>query len=323
MRVLGETLKKHHPDWQFWLCLSDQEPEGFVFDFNKEPIDGVVRIEDLGIPRLQSWIFEHDVVELCTAVKGQMLVRLLEGGAEKVVYLDPDIALLSDINDIVSLLDENEILLTPHQLTTETKRETIIDNEIASLAYGIYNLGFLAVANRQEGIRFARWWRDRLLDFCFDDVPRGLFTDQKWCNHVPVFFDSVHIIKDPGYNVASWNLSQRPISVDTHGRVLAAGKPLKFFHFTKITWVGEMMLEKYSNNQTEVFELMSWYKDLLGKHKTQGIPAQWWAFDTYQSGNKIPKQHRIQYRNSPDLRARFPNPFTSGANSLEAHFQSI
>src|SRR4051812_24415374 len=89
-RVLAETLKRFHPDWTLWLCLSDREAPGFHFDIEKEQFDRLVRIEELGIPTLPSWIFKHNVVELCTAVKGGMLCKMFEAGAQKVVYLDPD-----------------------------------------------------------------------------------------------------------------------------------------------------------------------------------------------------------------------------------------
>lgn len=205
VRVLGETLKRFHPDWTFWLCLVDEEPPGFSFDVAREPLDGVVRINDLDVPDLRRWVFNHDVIEMCTAVKGPMLCRLLDSGARKVVYIDPDIALFSDLNDVISLLDKHDIILTPHQIDPDDDPKAILDNEIGSLKWGIFNLGFLAVANRGDGARFAHWWRDRLLDFCIDDLPNGLFTDQRWCDHVPGLFSNVHVLRDPGYNVASWN----------------------------------------------------------------------------------------------------------------------
>lgn len=318
VRVLGETLRRHHPDWTFSLCLSDQEPPGYTFDLSQEPIDRVVRIEELGIADVSSWMFQHDVVELCTAVKGTMLCRLLEQGADKVIYLDPDIAVFNDLQHVVDLLDEHDVVLTPHQVTPETETGAIIDNEIGSLKFGIYNLGFFAVANRDQGLRFGRWWRDRLLDFCFDDVPNGLFTDQRWCDHVPVFFERVYILKDPGYNVASWNLSQRPLSIEPDGTIRVAGKLLRFFHFTKVTWVGELMLERYSRGRIEIFELMHWYRAQLEKHAPRGLPPRWWAFGTYDSGRPIPQHHRIAYRTNRELRKRFPRPFGAGPQSLEA-----
>jgi hypothetical protein len=311
-RVLGETLQRYHPDWKLWLCLSDDEPPGFVFDPSREHFNNVVRLTELGIPDLTRWTFDHDVVELCTAVKGQMLCKLLEEGAAKVIYLDPDIALLEDLSEIVSLLDRQNVVLTPHQTEPEADRRAIIDNEIGSLKYGIFNLGFLAVAGTEEGLRFARWWRDRLLAFCFDDVPNGLFTDQRWCDHAPVFFVGVHILRDRGYNVASWNLSQRPITIEQDGTIRAGGQILRFFHFTKVTHVGEIMLERYADGRIEVFELMKWYRGRLAAHAVSGLPSAWWAYGRYDNGTSISREHRRRYRDDADLRLRCPDPFKMG-----------
>jgi hypothetical protein len=266
----------------------------------------------LDIPDPTRWIFDHDVIELCTAVKGHMLCKLLDTDAGKVIYLDPDVALLDDLAPVISLLDTNNIVLTPHQLEPDTDLSAIIDNEVGSLKYGIYNLGFLAVAGTAEGRRFARWWRDRLHMFCFDDVPNGLFTDQRWCDHVPVFFDGVHILRDPGYNVASWNLSRRPITIEQDGTIRAAGQILRFFHFTKVTHVGEIMLERYSGGRIEVFELMKWYRDRLASHVVSGLPKSWWAYGQYANGSKIEREHRLAYRQDPELRAQYPDPFAAG-----------
>lgn len=312
VRVLGETLRRHHPDWTLWLCLSDQEPAGFGYDPASETFDRVVRLSELGIPDFERWTFDHDIVELCTAVKGPMLCRLLEGGARKVIYLDPDIAVLSDLSEVVALLDHHAIVLTPHQLLPDTDRAAVIDNEIGSLKYGIYNLGFLAVAAQPEGLRFARWWRDRLLSFCYDDVPNGLFTDQRWCDHVPSFFGGVHLLRDPGYNVASWNLSQRPVTIDHDGSICAGGRPLRFFHFTKVSGPGQIMLERYCAGRIETFELLTWYMRRLSVHGLAEIPSGWWAYGYYADGTAIPREHRLAYRTHPALRAQYPHPFSSG-----------
>jgi hypothetical protein len=311
-RVLCETLRHFHPDWTLWLCLADEEPPGFDFDPSGEQFDHVVRLNELKIPDRAQWIFDHDVVELCTAVKGQMLCKLLDEGAEKVVYLDPDIALLNDLSPIALLLDRWNVVLTPHQLEPDLEPSAILDNEIGSLKHGIYNLGFLAVAGTVEGRRFAQWWRDRLQTFCFDDVPKGLFTDQRWCDHVPVFFDGVHILRDAGCNVASWNLSRRPITIEEDGTIRAAGQRLRFFHFTKVTHVGEIMLERYAGDRIEVFELIKWYRSRLAGHFVPGLPEAWWAYSHYANGTRIAKEHRLMYRSNVDLRRRYPNPFVAG-----------
>ena len=76
-------------------------------------------------------------------------------------------------------LDSSSILLTPHLAEPETQPEAILDNEMCCLRHGVYNLGFLAVKSTGQGRRFIDWWADRLRQFCYDDVPSGLFTDQR------------------------------------------------------------------------------------------------------------------------------------------------
>jgi len=311
VRVLGETLRRHHPDWILWLVLPDQEPPGFALDFSGESFDRIVRIDELGIAATPAWIFEHDLVELCTAVKGAMLCRLLDMGADKIIYLDPDIAVFGSLQPVIDLLDHHDIILTPHQTEPEATRAAIMDNEITSLKYGIFNLGFLAVANRAEAASFARWWRDRLLEFCFDDVPNGLFTDQRWCDHVPGLFDRVHILRDPGYNVACWNLNRRPVTIAADGSISAAGHRLRFFHFTKITGVGALRLEHAAGGCIAVFELMAWYCARLAAHAVAGVPAGWWAYAQFDDGSTIEPSHRMAYRRQ-ETSARFPNPFAAG-----------
>jgi hypothetical protein len=72
------------------------------------------------------------------------------------------------------------------------------------------------------------------------------------------------------------------------------------------------MLERYSGGRIEVFELMKWYRDCLAAHAVSGLPPSWWAYGQYANGAKIEREHRLAYRQDPDLRARYPDPFTAG-----------
>jgi len=219
--------------------------------------------------------------------------------------------LFDSLSEAQDLLEQNNIILTPHQLTPETDRQAIIDNEIGSMKFGIYNLGFLGVKNSPEGLRFAAWWRSRLQDFCYDDVPNGLFTDQKWCDHVPALFDEVAILKHTGYNVASWNLGKRAISIDSGGVIFAGEQKLKFFHFTKVNRVGETMLERYCNDAIEVFELLAWYRRQLKFNEIAGLPEGWWVYGFYDSGNPICDVERRCYRDNLALNSPITNPFAA------------
>lgn len=311
-RVLAKSVKRHCPDARFSLVFSDQWPEDI--DPGKEPFDEIILIENLGIPvdNLSFWIYQHTVVELCTAVKGQALVKFLEEGSEKVVYLDPDIVVFHPLDELERLLDTNDIILTPHQTLPENNEKDIVNNEICSLQHGAFNFGFYAVHNTHNGQKFARWWRDRLINYCYDDISNGLFTDQKWGDIVPCMFDGVHILRDPGYNVSTWNLSNRIITQSDNGEILVNQRPLLFYHFSGFdSGAQAIMLELYGNDNPILLGLREWYieqQDLEGQKKYGLVKSK---YNYYENGEKIDKLERQLLRERQDLLEQFKstNPY--------------
>jgi hypothetical protein len=312
--ILAHTLRSVHPDWILWAVVPDVMPNGQDFGLSRE-FDHVVYANDLALPRFRNWMFKHDIVEASTAVKGEMLRHVLAQGADKVIYLDPDIAVFSSLHGVVQRLDTHSIILTPHQVSPNDTEGLVRDNELTSLKYGIYNLGFAAVRADATGRQFADWWARQLYFACYDDVPNGFFTDQKWCDLVPCLFDRVYIERDPGYNVASWNLSTRRVTITTQGDILVNGSPLKFFHFTKINTAGDIMIEKNSRDNSEVMEVWNWYKRTLRDGAIPEIPNGYWHYARFDNGVKISKAARILFRERTDLMKHFEDPFLSEGES--------
>lgn len=321
-RVLAWSLKQHHPDWVMTVCIADRPPPGFRFDIELEYFDQVVWAHELDIEPIYEWLFKHDVVEACTAVKGPILQKLVDAGAEKIFYLDPDIAVLGSLGPMVDWLDSDSILLTPHQLAPDSEVEAIVDNEVCSLIHGIYNLGFLAIRNDDNGRAFAQWWNSRLRNFCYDDKLAGLFVDQKWCDHVPAMFEGVKIVRDPGYNVASWNLSHRKLSITLDGDILVNGVPFRFYHFTKLGPIGDTMTRRYAKDNTEIYEVWAWYKRKVQDFTDSGIPPGYWHYGTFDNQSPIPKEARVLYRHRQDLQEAFPHPFETRGRSFYAWLRS-
>jgi hypothetical protein len=311
-RVLFQTVRRFHPEWELVALITDRAPAGFRFDPAAEPFDRVVWAQDLGIPDFQAWLFKHDVVEVCTAVKGPFIHQACSSGADAVIYLDPDTALFGSLGPLEAWLEDSDILLTPHLIDPNDSAEAIADNDLSASRTGIFNLGFVAIRTTGEGARFARWWNDRLLDWCYDDMPAGLFVDQRWCDHVPALFDKVKVVRDPGYNVASWNLSTRTVAVGKDGKVTVNGAPLRFWHFTKLGPMGDAMTKKYAATNFPVYEVWSWYKRQVTATTDPAIPERWWAYGAYADGTPIEKAHRVLYRQRADLQATFPDPFAGG-----------
>ena len=309
-RVLAKSVKRFHPDWTFVLLYSDDFP--IDFDIKQEPFDEVLTIKQLGIPNWKSWAFGHALVELCTAVKGPAAELLAQRpGVDKIMYIDPDIKLFNSLSTLEMLLDQREILLTPHLLDAETEINAIQDNEISTLKHGVYNLGFFASRTSGQGLEFIRWWAERLRLFCRDDIPGGLFTDQRWCDLAPAFFSGLGIVRDRGCNVATWNIAHRSLSKDSAGGYFVAGTPLRFYHFTSYdNGDGMGMLMKYASNQSIAHELWDTYgKDLLAEGQGDAR-YRGWFYGQFENGEPISLEARRCYQARLDVQKVFRDPFS-------------
>ena len=322
--VLARSARRRHPDWTIWAVMVDFAPPGFEDDETwRSEFDRVLEPSQLYGTEWRKWIFKHDVVEACTAVKGHAMMHILQSGADKVVYLDPDIAIFHDLSEVINLLDHASIVLTPHQAEPNVTAQEIRDNEVTSMKYGIYNLGFIAVKNDANGNAMAQWWAGRLYEACYDDVPNGIFTDQKYCDHVPGLFGGVNVLRDPGYNVASWNLSKRVLSISHNGNIMVNDEhPLRFYHFTKINSEGDIMTDRYAKGRLAVFEVWNWYKRAIEAAALPGIPKRYWIYGCYDDGAVITKEARVHFRTHPDLYARFADPFAVGDGSWKSYLQN-
>jgi hypothetical protein len=310
-RILAKSVKKYHPDWFFVVIVSDALPESF--NLNSEPFDEVVTLDLLPIENWRSWAYGHDLVELCTAVKGPAAKMFAaRPGVERIMYLDPDIKVFSSLRDLESELTKgNDILLTPHLLHIETEMEGICDNELSVLKHGIFNLGFFAATTSGEGLKFIHWWSDRLEQFCLNDIPNGLFTDQKWCDEAPAFFEKLHIVRDLGCNVATWNIAHRPLSKNHDGQYFAGEDPLKFYHFTGYdSGAGAQMLNKYAESMSIAHEVWEGYQADLIREGHESEEDSSWSLAFFEDGTPIDKQARRFYRSRLDLKSAFPNPYS-------------
>jgi hypothetical protein len=310
-RVLARSVRRHDPNAVFHLLLTDVPPSGW--NLSTEPFDTVLHLQDLGIENAKSWAFKHALVEMCTAVKGAGALEIVRRHApEKLVYFDPDIVVFGDLAPISQALDTANVLLTPHLTDPEENRAGILDNEISALKHGIYNLGFLAFNCKSEGMRCMRWWALRLLEFCRDDIPGGLFTDQRWADHMPAMFDGVRILREPVYNVATWNLSARQASGTAPSHILINGEPLCFYHFSGFdSGAQETMLRLYGRDSPVLFDLRKWYLAECEREGQSSLGRLPCVYSHYDNGAPITKTERILYRERGDLQQAFPDPFAT------------
>lgn len=230
-KCMLKSLQKFYKDLKLEILITDieqKEADAFISqdNFIRENFKVHV-VDELKIDDIDSYRSKYSQVEWNTFLKPRFLLYLLKK-SDKVIYTDSDIQYYGTLQEIENLLDGNNIILTPHRLFDEKKNL----NSLKMLEYGYYNLGFIAVSKSFETDRFLNWWHWKLTEHGYLNLDEHLAWDQKWCDLVPIYFDGVHILKNPGYNVAFWNIFERHIS-ENQGKYWVNEKyPLRFIHFS-------------------------------------------------------------------------------------------
>lgn len=308
-RLLLASVRRRHPGWRLHFAVSDAPPHAALADLGADEIH---TLDSLGIPNLRRWIFSHALIELATAIKPFVLKKLLaRDDCDAVIYLDPDTVVFSPLTEVTDALAIADIVITPHIAAAEQTVAGIVANEIPSLQHGVYNLGFIAVAKRGEGLAFSAWWAERTYRYCREDVAHGVYTDQRWIDFVPAFFDRVKILRSAGINCAPWNLSGRVVAGDVARGFTVNGRPLVFFHFSHISKVPH---ERSTGGQAAMDALVEWYKaEIVPTAAEAAVPP--YAYATFDDGTPIALEQRMVYRARPDVQRAHPDPFAAGDGS--------
>jgi SAM-dependent methyltransferase len=247
-QTLHDSFRRFHPDVPFYAVLADAATD---FDVDGFPFR-ILLPEDLGVPDFEAMTERYNITELNTALKPFAFLCLFDlHPGETVLYLDPDILVVSRFAELLDLVkDGAECVLTPH-LTEPAEYEEFGDHQ--ALRYGINNLGFCTLRDTPE-VRRAVWWWARQLEFhCTIDLENGLFVDQKWADLLPAFIERSILLRHPGYNVGYWNLAQRRVS-RAEDVWLVNGRPLRFVHFSGNKIEDEAVFSRHST-QFEVHNI--------------------------------------------------------------------
>jgi glycosyltransferase involved in cell wall biosynthesis len=321
-RAFTRSFLARHPEGRVCVLIVDRpQPE---HSYEDEPF-AVVFADQLGIPGFSHVSFRYSILELNTAVKPYFLLHLHRTfGCDRVCYFDPDILVLGDLADLYELLGRADVVLTPH--LTAPIEDRAVPNEREILLSGIYNLGFLGLSFNARTLPFLDWWARRLYRECLHEVERGLFVDQRWMDFAPAFLPGAAVLRDPGYNVAYWNLAHRQLAASGDGwRVVAndgAEVPLRFFHFSGYDFRRPDRISKFQDRFTfadrpDVAPLFRLYGERVqaeGQETVQDYPYRYGLFD---NGVPVPEVVRRTLRQIDPEGRRWPDPFAaSGTDSF-------
>jgi glycosyltransferase involved in cell wall biosynthesis len=314
-RSLMQSVAQHHPEADRFCVLVDRDIS--FIRYLSEEFD-CLQLDQLNLPDGDDFYFQYNVLELNTAVKPWALAHLLGRGYENVCYIDPDIVLYRPLKDVFAeFVQGADLVLTPHLLSPVD--DTHNPGELDIRRAGTYNLGFCALRNTNNVQSMLRWWQGKLQRDCIIAHDRGIFVDQSWIDLVPGLFQNVRILRHPGYNIAYWNIAQRPVTLEGD-QVLVCGQPLVFFHFSGLNPMSPQSVSKYQdrfdleNIGAPIRKLIEDYCARvieLGLATYRGIP---YGFGFYDDGVVIADEDRQRFRVSNELRAMaLGKPFSNSA----------
>jgi hypothetical protein len=242
--VLFDSLRKHHPSAHLVLLYvrRDNEPSQLPDLEGVEVLATQALVDTETEATLRR---RYTVPEFCFALKPRLLLHALDRGAERAIYLDSDIDVLAPLEEALISLEASSAVLTPH-LDAPLPMDGKLPNEVTILRAGSCNLGFVGVTNSEEARRMLGWWDSRVARWGFVAPEAGYQGDQKWMDLAPSLFPGVALLRDPGSNVAGWNLHSRPVVLEGT-QATVHGRPLAFFHFSGFDPDKPGVLSKYEN----------------------------------------------------------------------------
>jgi hypothetical protein len=259
-------------------------------------------LADLDPAPPQDMTVYFDGFELCNALKPFLVAHALREGAGQVIYLDADLLCVGSFQRVWAAAGP-ALQLTPHHLTPPgLERSYTKESDVADM--GFLNGGFARWQAGPAADAILRWMQQRFPVQGFCDRPNGMFVDQKLLPLLLGYFPGeVGILRDPGLNVAFWNVHERAI-VQRGDRYYTGAAEVVFFHLSGYRLNQPTDVCAYlpaATNRAILADapwfpsVLSRYRELLTRHGA-GAPPPAYGFARHETLKLSPALRRHFFR---------------------------
>jgi hypothetical protein len=286
--ALYTSLQRHCPAFELWVLCMDRASYDFLNQAGLPEIYPIA-LEDFerGDERLLEAKGNRTLVEYYFTCTPSLPLYILSHYADVnlITYLDADLFFFADPTPIYDEIGDGSIGIIPHRFPSHLRH--LEQN-------GIYNVGWLSFRRDERGVGCLRWWRERCIEWCYDQVGDGRFADQKYLDKWPALFSGVRVVEHKGADLAPWNLANYDFYHDERG-VWVDGQPLIFFHFHGLEqikdWLYDSNFEKYSARLSAIV-LQHIYAPYIGA-LTSSIPHN---APPAAKGAALPRLRDVKFR---------------------------
>jgi hypothetical protein len=247
--ALYRSLLRFNIPFKLWILCMDQASFETLLRLNKQEIEPIA-LKD----------FEDGDTELLLAKSNRSLIEYFftctpslplyilkrNNQVDMLTYLDADLFFFTDPKPILEEMVSYSIGIIEHRFPPH-----LCDRE----RFGIYNVGWISFRNDSNAHKCLKWWRDRCLEWCYDQVEEERYADQKYLNKWPQLFNTVKVIQHKGANLAPWNLSNFRLALKNK-MVMVDDQPLIFYHFNGFRklreWLYRINLSPHGSNPSRI-----------------------------------------------------------------------
>jgi glycosyltransferase involved in cell wall biosynthesis len=282
--------------------------------------------DDLGLD-VGSWhrmAVVHEPSDLAAAFRPHLLAAMFERGQEPVLFLDATVQVYGSVGPLFDDFDGAEIVLVPktlHPIPDDGQEPRQRD----VLATGMFDPGVLGV--RLGAVPFLDLWAaDTAWEASGEDA--GGRHPDSWLDLAPLY-TRAHIVRDPGFGVAYWNVHERALRTGEGGELLVDDHPLRLLRYEGFDAARPYLLTTDVKDQPRVEAiddpvLASLCADralrLAEQPELALDPAAAPTFDRLANGVRIDAHIRSLYRReliaaSQAGRSLPPDPFVAGGDT--------
>jgi hypothetical protein len=235
--ALHRSLETHATGpFVLWVLCLDELTHDVLSELRPRGVR-LIRLVDLEQfdPGLAKTRADRSLLEYYWTCTPSLLLYVFERDAtiETVSYLDSDLYFFGDPEAARRELGGGSVLIVPHRFPPALEHQ---------LKYGTFNVGLISFRQDANGQASLRWWRERCVEWCRDDVHGDRYGDQRYLDAFPSRFTGVVAAGHKGIGLGPWNCAGNSIALQTN-EVFVGGERLIFYHFHGLRLLGRWLYD--------------------------------------------------------------------------------
>ncbi|MGE5631234.1 MAG: glycosyltransferase [Caulobacteraceae bacterium] len=245
------SIQQNDYDFNFFIICFDDEVKHLLEKLELDHVNAVA-ISDIeaGDEELKSVKNGREKKEYAWTAKPSILLFLLNKyeAMDHIIWLDGDTAFLSNPQPIYDEWGSYSILLTEEMYSGKYK--------FMSWSYGVYNTGLLGFKNDNNSIECLKWLRSKVINWCYDKMEKGLWSDQMYFNDLPERFNNVGVIKNRGINMTPFILWR---ILDEQNGTVEKREDHVYLHNIKIILFHYYGFKLFNKNEFDLCAYKNWH----------------------------------------------------------------